>query len=173
MSTGYREVCFNNYSKECAVCANDECVEVHHIDGDASNHNNQNLIPLCVGCHDIVENHSWTKKVNAEIDATDPTIRWLVKKKRANSPNTEPSERHDYSRLEKVKLSVEDLDYYLGSDSGTYSYDINVDVNASASAAGKEVTSSASDSAKVEFYWEGSTLNVSVDTSTGSLQLTE
>ena len=43
--------CFDEYDEECDHCGSGEDVDVHHIDGDATNNNIENLIPLCRSCH--------------------------------------------------------------------------------------------------------------------------
>jgi len=37
----------------CCICER-PLVKIHHIDGDPSNNDPDNIIPLCGGCHDLV-----------------------------------------------------------------------------------------------------------------------
>lgn len=50
----YREICFSTWGRQCAACGISIGVEAHHIDGDRSNNDPQNLIPLCGTCHNLV-----------------------------------------------------------------------------------------------------------------------
>ena len=51
---GYREKARGSFRGECERCGEplewDEC-EVHHVDRDRSNDNDDNLEPLCITCH--------------------------------------------------------------------------------------------------------------------------
>jgi len=47
----YRERAIAEYGEVCGVCGDGERVEVHHRDGDRTNDELDNLIPLCQGCH--------------------------------------------------------------------------------------------------------------------------
>jgi len=53
----------------CHFCAAAESLEVHHIDGDASNHDLDNLLPVCRDCHmnihypDSDEFRAWNDKI--------------------------------------------------------------------------------------------------------------
>jgi len=47
----HQEICFENYDECCTNCSTNENIEVHHIDGRASNNSGNNLIPLCKSCH--------------------------------------------------------------------------------------------------------------------------
>lgn len=57
-TTDYRELCFEHHTHECANCGSTTAVEVHHRDGDRTNNNADNLIPLCRGCHRMVHSAS-------------------------------------------------------------------------------------------------------------------
>ena len=113
----YRQRCFERWDEKCACCGDTTAIEVHHIDGNASNNEKANLIPLCTGCHNIVESHSWTAELNSDIDTNNPLLTWLIKVKRTNSPNTEPSQREErknlkidsemYDRLREEKTQYE------------------------------------------------------------------
>lgn len=47
-----REAIFKEYHHKCAFGhANPPAPELHHIDGDPSNHDPLNLLPLCPNCH--------------------------------------------------------------------------------------------------------------------------
>ena len=47
----YRERCLKAKGRECIICGSDELLKVHHVDGDRTNNELDNLIPTCSGCH--------------------------------------------------------------------------------------------------------------------------
>lgn len=47
----YRTICFRHHEERCVVCGEKNIVEVHHYDGDKTNNNPYNLIPLCPTHH--------------------------------------------------------------------------------------------------------------------------
>ena len=47
----HRLICFKFYKKECLVCMESNVVDVHHLDGDHTNDQPNNLIPLCPTHH--------------------------------------------------------------------------------------------------------------------------
>ena len=49
-SSEYRQKCIHVKGEACDICNSPEDV-VHHIDGDRSNNNIENLVPLCNACH--------------------------------------------------------------------------------------------------------------------------
>jgi hypothetical protein len=49
----YRELGLEAHGTECAVCGDEEDV-IHHRDGNKSNNDVSNLIPLCYACHQKV-----------------------------------------------------------------------------------------------------------------------
>lgn len=69
--TCIREYIFLKYDKKCYICGwNKENsftktipLEIHHIDGNPSNHKESNLVLLCPNCHSLTKEHS-TKKGN-------------------------------------------------------------------------------------------------------------
>lgn len=50
-STNYRTLCFEHYNHKCLVCDESLVLDVHHLDGDRTNNNINNLIPLCPTHH--------------------------------------------------------------------------------------------------------------------------
>jgi len=54
----YRERALEHYGKECDVCGGTDNIVVHHRDGDRSNNDLDNLIPLCERCHGKVHGRS-------------------------------------------------------------------------------------------------------------------
>lgn len=67
---GYRERCFEEKGSSCTRCEghspNTERTVVHHVDGDRSNNNLDNLEPLCYSCHE-----KWHSKWSGEITFAD------------------------------------------------------------------------------------------------------
>jgi predicted restriction endonuclease len=55
-NTDYRTRALSEYGEECHVCGVSECIEVHHLDGDRSNNDIENLVPLCETHHQAVHN---------------------------------------------------------------------------------------------------------------------
>jgi hypothetical protein len=47
----YSDICFIHHKKECVVCGESNTVDVHHFDGDRTNNDPENLIPLCPTHH--------------------------------------------------------------------------------------------------------------------------
>jgi hypothetical protein len=47
----YRTICFKKWDKVCAICGWNISLEIHHIDGNHENNNEENLIPLCPNHH--------------------------------------------------------------------------------------------------------------------------
>ena len=61
-SLNYRATAFRAYEHKCAICGWDEdedVLEVHHIDEDRSNNNEDNLIILCPICHRKLTSHKY------------------------------------------------------------------------------------------------------------------
>lgn len=49
----YREKAFDEHGRECCIegCLESGDVEVHHVDGDRTNNDAENLVPICVHHH--------------------------------------------------------------------------------------------------------------------------
>ena len=47
----YRELRLSEKGKKCIICGEGENIDVHHIDGDRTNNQIRNLIPVCRYCH--------------------------------------------------------------------------------------------------------------------------
>lgn len=70
ISLHIRRYLFDKYENKCAQCGWGEinnftnCVplEVHHIDGDYKNNNEQNLLLLCPNCHSLTETYKALNK---------------------------------------------------------------------------------------------------------------
>ena len=93
----YRERCFNEKEERCVICSSEDEVQVHHVDGDRSNDNIENLVPVCSGCHSKIhsatdELSEWGEKLISESEKGVREIRIIV------SP-----EQHE--RMSKVKDS--------------------------------------------------------------------
>lgn len=53
-TSNYRKIAFNSFPHECAICGWNEdkdILQVHHIDENRKNNNEENLIILCPTCH--------------------------------------------------------------------------------------------------------------------------
>jgi hypothetical protein len=68
MSKPYREKCLSQKINVCWVCGTSEGLEVHHIDGDRSNNELENLTPLCESCHKLVHYIGNQDEVTGGID---------------------------------------------------------------------------------------------------------
>lgn len=54
----YREKCLREKEEKCHICGVNENIVVHHIDGNATNDEIGNLLPLCEKCHKKVHGDS-------------------------------------------------------------------------------------------------------------------
>ncbi len=72
MSKDYREKCLEEKSEECVLCGSSENIEVHHIDGDRSNDDIENLIPLCQSHHAQIHNGSSGSSYDGELPEVSP-----------------------------------------------------------------------------------------------------
>lgn len=64
----YREKCLKEKRRTCYICGEKENVDVHHIDGDRTNNQLKNLVPVCrychIGIHEPRENYQhWHSKL--------------------------------------------------------------------------------------------------------------
>lgn len=55
----YRSICFNYHEKKCIICGEEIFIEVHHVDGDRSNNNPFNLVPLCPTHHKYIHHEKY------------------------------------------------------------------------------------------------------------------
>ena len=49
----------NNCGFACCVCHKDKNIQIHHINEDPSDHDLDNLAPLCHDCHDKAHTRGW------------------------------------------------------------------------------------------------------------------
>lgn len=71
MRSNYREKAIEQFGERCTFCGETEDVQIHHIDGDRTNDDLSNLLPVCLQCHwDIHngENEEWSKKLLSETE---------------------------------------------------------------------------------------------------------
>ncbi len=61
--SNYRTICFLSHKKECCVCSEHRIVEVHHFDGNKSNNEISNLIPLCPTCHHLYHTNKYKQSI--------------------------------------------------------------------------------------------------------------
>lgn len=64
----YRQKCLKEKGSTCYICGEKENIDVHHIDGDRTNNQLKNLIPVCrychIGIHEARENYEhWHSKL--------------------------------------------------------------------------------------------------------------
>ena len=105
-NTNHQDICYQYHSRSCSACSATNRIQVHHIDGDAANDSQSNLVPLCMGCHQLVEKHCWTDEVGDAIDTDNPVLVWLIRKKRVHSPNTEASARRGSSDSDNIRFTL-------------------------------------------------------------------
>jgi len=58
----YRTVAFRHRDKKCYACGHDKILEVHHLDGNHSNNDPTNLVPLCSTHHRMIHSR-WKNDV--------------------------------------------------------------------------------------------------------------
>ena len=56
MTTSHRELCFEHRDRLCLCCGADSPLDVHHVDGNPTNEDLENLVVLCKSCHRKVHN---------------------------------------------------------------------------------------------------------------------
>jgi len=86
MSQEHRQKCLEVKSRECIVCGSTENIEVHHLDGDAENHDIGNLEPFCRDCHRSVHNaddgyEEWTEKINPDLGTKRFSLRLTAERR--------------------------------------------------------------------------------------------
>jgi len=133
----YREMCLNAKGEECVICGTGENIQVHHIDGDRSNNDLENLAPLCPSCHGKIHSENgeleeWSSKLLPDhrrsrqkaIEITpdlERDIQTILKYSDDNS-DTEVLESSVKERVEKIASHRERMDTVneaidvLGSD---------------------------------------------------------
>lgn len=64
LSANYITKAFKLYKAKCAKCLMDDidCLEVHHIDENHSNNEDDNLLILCSNCHTLIHKNRFTIK---------------------------------------------------------------------------------------------------------------
>jgi len=78
----YRRIAFEHHERKCAECGATEKVEVHHRDGDRTNNDPENLLPLCKRHHSMLhrsglnglENELMPLSERPQIDPTTTTF---------------------------------------------------------------------------------------------------
>jgi hypothetical protein len=66
----YRSKALEEYGEECQVCGEPSNIQVHHRDGDRTNNELKNLLPLCRDCHYRVH-HGEIEPLSKELLPTD------------------------------------------------------------------------------------------------------
>lgn len=65
---GYRKVCFSVWKKKCILCEFDMVVEVHHLDGNHNNNDENNLVPLCPNHHRAIHTRKYGNSIKLEVE---------------------------------------------------------------------------------------------------------
>ena len=52
--SSYRDICLETKGEACTICGATKSVVVHHVDGDRSNNDLDNLEPVCRSCHEKI-----------------------------------------------------------------------------------------------------------------------
>lgn len=55
----YRSICFYNHGHKCLVCDEDLFIIAHHVNGDRTDNEPENLIPLCHTHHLYIHHHTY------------------------------------------------------------------------------------------------------------------
>jgi hypothetical protein len=71
----YKTICFKKWPKKCLVCGYDKIVSVHHLDENHSNNHPDNLVPLCMNCHEEIHH---TRYKNEVIDKLEKVLRGVA-----------------------------------------------------------------------------------------------
>lgn len=66
--TNYKTICFKKWPKKCLLCGYDKIVSVHHLDENHSNNHPDNLVPLCMNCHEEVHHSVYSKEALSRLD---------------------------------------------------------------------------------------------------------
>jgi 5-methylcytosine-specific restriction endonuclease McrA len=64
----YKTICFKKWPKKCLVCGYSKIVSVHHLDENHSNNNPDNLIPLCMNCHEEIHHTLYKHEVLNKVE---------------------------------------------------------------------------------------------------------
>ena len=82
----YRAKCLEVYDERCEICDSTESIHVHHRDGDRTNDDIDNLVPLCSKHHNRVHSGDETYEEyvadlfgDGEITSPPPMVRVSVK----------------------------------------------------------------------------------------------
>jgi len=94
----YRKRCFDEHGKECIACGSDENIEAHHLDGDRSNNNIDNLAPVCADCHKSVHTRS-----SSPVNDTVAELREKVTREKDIKRIGADVIQSDYEKLIEVK----------------------------------------------------------------------
>lgn len=66
----YREKAIHEHGERCQVCGSESDIHIHHRDGDRTNNDLENLIPLCQDCHYDVH-HGEIESLSKDLLPTD------------------------------------------------------------------------------------------------------
>lgn len=87
---------------ECKICEEiNPYLHIHHIDGNHKNNNKKNLIPICIGCHKLIEKGLAPKCyfLSDKIKEKILKYRIILLKKKYKMGNKEIKERVIYEKI--------------------------------------------------------------------------
>ena len=93
----YRKIAFRSWDMKCAICEFDKIVAVHHVDGNHSNDDPKNLIPLCPNHHEMTHS-KWKEEIQ-------PIINILVENKWGLSSVGRASDLHSEGSSVRSRMS--------------------------------------------------------------------
>lgn len=112
-SSAYRRKCLTEHGHQCKLCDGDTDIVAHHIDGDRSNDDLDNLMPVCQGCHAKIHSGSagyeeWFEKLHP---SSQRGLGGSIKEERSTVNVYLP-----VPLREKLDQQYRDLRYGLGDD---------------------------------------------------------
>lgn len=63
---GFRYQSFRHHPRACVVCGEDRVIDVHHLNYEELDHNEENIVPLCPTHHRYIHSH-WPEETLAKI----------------------------------------------------------------------------------------------------------
>ncbi len=63
----YSTICFKKWPKRCVLCGYTKIVSVHHIDENHKNNHIDNLVPLCMNCHEEIHHTLYKEETRQKL----------------------------------------------------------------------------------------------------------